>query len=289
MNYKKSLLYPFLLCLSMTSITFSSYTLHSKAIIWDLGRTLFKPHQWSILKEIGLGDFLLYPLFSRKNPHEIQNMAFTVLRALTCPHSPLNSYNLAPATDKGALLPLAFRGWLAGYYSNQEILQDAYLKIAEFDAHGYFSNKREKRLVTKTLEFMFTPSKFALHMKPIGQALKVLSDCYNTGAHEMFILSNWDPESFSYLYHSHHGQKVFQYFKPENIVISGDINIIKPDPKAFKYMLKTYNLKPEDCILIDDEIINIDIARTLGITGIHLQKGNYTQLRSELKRLHIIN
>jgi HAD superfamily hydrolase (TIGR01549 family) len=50
------------------------------------------------------------------------------------------------------------------------------------------------------------------------------------------------------------------------IIISSDIGIRKPDPRIFTYALKKINSKPEECIFISDEL-NEDLtgAKILGI------------------------
>ncbi len=51
----------------------------------------------------------------------------------------------------------------------------------------------------------------------------------------------------------------------EAFVQSCDINLLKPDPAAFQYMLTTYNLLPEETLFIDNRIENVTAARTIGI------------------------
>jgi epoxide hydrolase-like predicted phosphatase len=65
-----------------------------------------------------------------------------------------------------------------------------------------------------------------------------------------FIKANNDLSDFDYLF------------------FSSEMGIKKPDVGAFEQVLKKINLKPEECLFIDDCEKNIEVARTLGIKTI---------------------
>ena len=50
-----------------------------------------------------------------------------------------------------------------------------------------------------------------------------------------------------------------------NIFLSNEIGLIKPDIDKYKYVLKKLDAKPKHCIFIDDKIQNLVPARDLGI------------------------
>lgn len=52
------------------------------------------------------------------------------------------------------------------------------------------------------------------------------------------------------------------------VLISSDIGITKPDPSIYKQMLLKLGLKPDGCIMIDDNSINLEGAAAAGIPGI---------------------
>jgi FMN phosphatase YigB (HAD superfamily) len=56
----------------------------------------------------------------------------------------------------------------------------------------------------------------------------------------------------------------------------------KPHPDFFTTHITKYNLKPEHCIFIDDRLINVRAAQSIGMHGIHFI--NAQQLRKELKK-----
>ena len=60
---------------------------------------------------------------------------------------------------------------------------------------------------------------------------------------------------------------LFSYF--EGIVLSAPIGLIKPDVEIFEYILNKYDLKREDCLFVDDTLINIEGAQKAGIQTYH--------------------
>lgn len=78
-----------------------------------------------------------------------------------------------------------------------------------------------------------------------------------------YCLSNISPELFQYLFERHDLFKLF-----DGIVTSGVENIGKPDKRIFEILFDRYQLKPQECLFIDDSDVNIATARELGVTTI---------------------
>ena len=51
-------------------------------------------------------------------------------------------------------------------------------------------------------------------------------------------------------------------------LLSGEVGYIKPQIEIFLIFLKRFNLKPEECIFIDDMKTNVDTAKMLGMNGV---------------------
>lgn len=66
-------------------------------------------------------------------------------------------------------------------------------------------------------------------------------------------------------------------------VFSYKVNLIKPDPAIYQYLLSKYDLIPSECVFLDDTLPNIKAAQALGIHGIHFQ--NFNQARDALTAL----
>ncbi|MFE4378026.1 HAD family hydrolase [Streptomyces cyaneofuscatus] len=59
----------------------------------------------------------------------------------------------------------------------------------------------------------------------------------------------------------------------DEIVYSHEIGINKPDPRAFEAACAALGVRPEDCLFVDDVVINVDAARALGMQA-HLYEDN---------------
>ena len=77
----------------------------------------------------------------------------------------------------------------------------------------------------------------------------------------------------------------FRYF--DDLLISADIKVSKPNPEFFNYLLKKHSLDPKECFFIDDLPHNIHGANTLGIDG-YLFNGNVNLLRVFLHDVGIL-
>jgi len=57
----------------------------------------------------------------------------------------------------------------------------------------------------------------------------------------------------------------------DEIIVSGEEGIKKPDPRIYEIALTRIGVKPEAAVFVDDFIENIEAARQLGINAIHFQ------------------
>jgi putative hydrolase of the HAD superfamily len=55
------------------------------------------------------------------------------------------------------------------------------------------------------------------------------------------------------------------------VLLSCEMGVEKPDPKAFQLMLERLGCKASSCIFIDDQIENIEAAQSLGIDALYFQ------------------
>lgn len=57
----------------------------------------------------------------------------------------------------------------------------------------------------------------------------------------------------------------------DNVYLSSEIGLIKPNIEKYKYVLKKLNTKPKRCIFIDDKLANLIPARELGVIVIRFE------------------
>lgn len=85
--------------------------------------------------------------------------------------------------------------------------------------------------------------------------------------------------------------EILAYFDQKKLfnetILSGDINIVKPDPRIFKLMAERLNLQPEECIMVDDVADNINGARIAGMHGVVFFSPE--QLKSDINNILDLN
>ena len=94
----------------------------------------------------------------------------------------------------------------------------------------------------------------------------------------LYCLSNMPASTFSHLKDSH---AFWPHFR--GIVISGEIQMIKPEPEIFEYLLRRYELTPGDTVFIDDHQPNVQAAKALGLHTVWFRDA--TQCERELDGL----
>ncbi len=72
----------------------------------------------------------------------------------------------------------------------------------------------------------------------------------------------------------------------DEILISSQCNLIKPQKEFFLRMLQRLNLKASEILFIDDSLENVKMARKIGMVSIHFK--SFDQLRSCFVKLEII-
>ena len=100
----------------------------------------------------------------------------------------------------------------------------------------------------------------------------------NNGFPVIYGLTNWSAETFPQV------QKKYKIFDLiDNIVVSGEVKQLKPNPEIYLTLLKKYNLKAEESLFIDDNIKNIEGAKNVGINAILFQGAE--KLKEDLEKM----
>lgn len=97
----------------------------------------------------------------------------------------------------------------------------------------------------------------------------------------LYILSNFSAEKFPVMRRRYPFLDLF-----DDIIISGEHKLIKPDAAIYHLTLKRIGRRASDCVFIDDSLPNLETARRLGFETIHYQSP--PQLKGELRRRGIL-
>lgn len=95
---------------------------------------------------------------------------------------------------------------------------------------------------------------------------------------DLYCLSNMPLSMYAHLRRQYSFFDVFR-----GVVISGEIQMMKPEPEIYLHLLERFGLKAEESVFIDDMQANVDAARTVGLHAIRFQ--NATQCQQELDAL----
>jgi 2-haloacid dehalogenase len=99
--------------------------------------------------------------------------------------------------------------------------------------------------------------------------------------YELYGLSNWSAETFPRARERH---AFFDLL--DDMVISGEVGHVKPDPEIFQILLERIGRPAHECLFIDDALPNIEQAQNLGFATIHFESPE--QLEATLRELVIL-
>ena len=116
---------------------------------------------------------------------------------------------------------------------------------------------------------------------PIHGTVEILRELKQSG-YRLFGLSNWSDETF---YMTRDQFEFLDLF--EQIIISGAVGLIKPDPAIFELLLEKVGSPAEQCLLIDDSPDNVASATRLGFQTVHFKSP--AQLRQALVITGVLN
>lgn len=193
------------------------------------------------------------------------------------------------------LLPQLMCDWLAGTITSAQLLSTINSYIEKISAT--VDSKRKIKLLRALAICMFDPQKYVKTVKPLRKGKRLLKKCFNqtdghgNRIHNLFGLSNCSAEVYYFL-QKNPAYKFFSLLN--NIIVSGNAHLLKPDPVFFEYAFEQFGIDPDKelTIYIDDELHNIKAAEALGkkqLHCIHCKNQNFKEIKKYLKKLGVIS
>jgi 2-haloacid dehalogenase len=99
--------------------------------------------------------------------------------------------------------------------------------------------------------------------------------------HRLYALTNWSAETFP-IARERFG--FLDWF--EDIVVSGEVRLAKPDPRIFELTIRRCRLEPRRTVFIDDSLHNVEAGRNAGLHALHFR--NPEALRRDLAQLGLL-
>ncbi len=170
------------------------------------------------------------------------------------------------ATDR-FLTEINFLEWNAQQDKGRPFAEAVEILLAEFPQHAHLINAYYESW-EETID------------GPIEGTVEIMKQLKQAG-YPLYGLSNWSAETFPYTRAKY---KFFDLF--DDMVISGAVGYVKPEPEIFHFMLEKIRRPANECLFIDDALTNIQQARKMGFQTIHFESPE--QLKSELYRLGLL-
>ncbi len=148
----------------------------------------------------------------------------------------------------------------------------------------------EGRLSYGEIEAIFQASAPG-YVKDIARVFSTFGDCISRFDYTRDWIRSLKKEGLSLYYLSNYGDFTREYTKAEldfcelmdGGLMSYQVQLLKPNPAFYQCLFQKYDLKPEECIFIDDNAANIETARFLGMHTIRFQ--DYESAIRELSRI----
>lgn len=115
---------------------------------------------------------------------------------------------------------------------------------------------------------------------PIHGTVDILAELRARGT-PLYALTNWSAETFPVALERYEFLKWFR-----GIAMSGELKLIKPDPRIYEHLLETHGLSASDCVFIDDTPPNVEAAAALGFHAIRFT--DPAALRAALRELGLL-
>lgn len=215
-----------------------------KCIIFDLGRVLIIENYLSFFKKLSKFDLMIYSLYERKNIANMKTELFEIMEK-----------NFGKG--KYSMYPRIFEKWLMNDLSSIKIKEILLKTVKNENVSFYHTN-----LLVNFVNIIFTPENFADVMVPYTG--KEFLDMIPQDI-PLYLITNYNFESFNQVYKKY--PLIFSRFR--DIIVSGKVNMMKPNTDIYTYALKKWNLDPKDCLYIDDEFDNILKAQKLEMKTIY--------------------
>jgi len=116
---------------------------------------------------------------------------------------------------------------------------------------------------------------------PIAGSVEILAELRDRGT-PLYGLTNFSAETYPPAFERFEFLRWF-----DGILVSGEVGLIKPDPRIFELLIERFAIDPRRAVYIDDVETNVIAARPLGIHGIHFTTP--AALRAELAELGLLS
>ena len=116
---------------------------------------------------------------------------------------------------------------------------------------------------------------------PIAGSVEILAELKERGT-PLYGLTNFSAETYPPTFERFEFLRWF-----DGILVSGEVELIKPDPRIFALLIERFAIDPHRAVYIDDVAANVAGAHPFGIHAIHFTTP--AALRAELAELGLLS
>jgi len=161
------------------------------------------------------------------------------------------------------------------FHTNQEVIVDIRLAKGEIPIKEffkkYFKKKINRKQMRKIIKIWTNTWKLSTEMKKLVKKLKK--------NYRLAILSNSDSLNSQ----NYEKKGWYKYF--DVLILSHKLGVRKPQKKIYDIAIKKLNVKPKECLFIDNQEECLKPARKIGMKTVLFK--SKLQLKKELRKLRI--
>lgn len=192
----------------------------------------------------------------------------------------------AIVVDFGGVMVKGNKSYLRNYISKLfhvegQALEDLLAQYREarhalVPEHLFWEKKAAEYKITLPKDFEAQLEQVKISSLTEIPGMRALLQTYKEKGMQIALLSNAGFDSSKWL--RAHGY--YNGFSP--VILSCEIGVEKPNPKAYEIMLATLHISPQECIFVDNKEANVKAAEALGIDAIEFKSTE--QLSQELQQ-----
>ena len=151
-------------------------------------------------------------------------------------------------------------------------------------ALGKLTRQQFFEIIVRDLSFTGTYAEFAGIWSEIFTPIEPMiafATALKSHVRRRLVLSNTNAIHMDYIMQHYAFMKDF-----DALVLSHEVNLLKPDVAIYQHALSKHGLKAEQTIFIDDLADNVESARRVGLRAIQFQ--NPEQVRAEFIKLGVL-
>lgn len=221
------------------------------------------------------------------NPAKIINNYFASLDQIVS-----QNRNSPTVIKYGLTLPQLIKNWLSNTISADQARIFAHDELKKLEKRTGNSTKLYRAIA----DHMFTPHRYAKVRDCNKEGFKLVKsihdqrDMYGNRKYKICGFTNQNAESYRELCNNREIKAALDLC--DEVFVSGNLHMLKPDPAFFDYVFKKLDIKDNDLVIyIDIEISFIIVANSLGkknLHCIHCKDYNLKTVYNDLRNLGVI-